>query len=85
MCIRDSNGTDALFLSLKSIGVQKGDEIITVCNTFYATVGAIVACEAKPILVDCDDRYQINIKEIEKKNNQKYKSNNSCALGRCFS
>tara|TARA_Y100000590_G_scaffold397505_1_gene479116 strand:- start:1843 stop:2946 length:1104 start_codon:yes stop_codon:yes gene_type:complete len=65
--VATNNGTDALFLSLKSLGVKKGDEVITVCNTFYATVGAIVACGAKPILVDCDDRYQINIKEIEKK------------------
>ena len=60
--ISTNNGTDALILSLKSLGVKKGDEVITVCNTFYATVGAIVACGAKPILVDCDTRYQINIK-----------------------
>ena len=59
--ISTNNGTDALILCLKSIGVTKGDEVITVSNTFYATVGAIVACGAKPILVDCDDRYQINI------------------------
>ena len=51
----------------KSIGVSKGDEVITVSNTFYATVGAIVACGAKPILVDCDDRYQINIDKIKNK------------------
>ena len=63
-CIATNNGTDALILSLKSIGIKKGDEVITVCNTFYATVGAIVACGAKPILVDCDDRYQIDYKKI---------------------
>jgi len=73
-CISTNNGTDALILSLKSLGIQKGDEIITVSNTFYATVGAIVACGAKPILVDCDDRYQIDIKEIEKKINKKTKA-----------
>ena len=56
-CISTNNGTDALILCLKSLGVKRGDEVITVCNTFYATVGAIVACGAKPILVDCDDRY----------------------------
>ena len=66
-CISTNNGTDALTLCLKSIGVKKGDEVITVCNTFYATAGAIVACGAKPIFVDCDDRYQINISKIEKK------------------
>ena len=72
--VSTNNGTDALILSLKSIGVKKGDEVITVSNTFYASVGAIVACEAKPILVDCDARYQINIKEIEKKINKKTKA-----------
>jgi len=72
--ISTNNGTDALILSLKSIGVKKGDEVITVSNTFYASVGAIVACGAKPILVDCDARYQINIKEIEKKINKKTKA-----------
>jgi dTDP-3-amino-2,3,6-trideoxy-4-keto-D-glucose/dTDP-3-amino-3,4,6-trideoxy-alpha-D-glucose/dTDP-2,6-dideoxy-D-kanosamine transaminase len=66
-CIATNNGTDALILSLKSLGIKKGDEVITVCNTFYATVGAIVACGATPILVDCDQRYQINCKNIEKK------------------
>ena len=53
-CISTNNGTDALILSLKSLGVQKGDEVITVCNSFYATAGAIVACGAKPIFVDID-------------------------------
>ena len=72
--ISTNNGTDALILSLKSIGVKKGDEVITVCNTFYASVGAIVACGAKPVLVDCDERYQININEIEKKISKKTKA-----------
>ena len=72
--ISTNNGTDALILALKAIGINKGDEVITVCNTFYATAGAIVACGAKPILVDCDDRYQIDIDEIEKKINKKTKA-----------
>jgi len=72
-CVATNNGTDALILSLKSLGVKRGDEVITVCNTFYATVGAIVACGAKPILVDCDDRYQINCKKIASKITKKTK------------
>ena len=67
-CISTNNGTDALILCLKALGVKKGGlQVITVSNTFYATAGAIVACGAKPVLVDCDDRYQINLKQIEKK------------------
>lgn len=72
-CIATNNGTDALILSLKALGVKAGDEIITVCNTFYATVGAIVACGCKPVFVDSDDRYQINIKDIKKAINKKTK------------
>ena len=71
--VSTNNGTDALILSLKSLGVKKGDEVITVCNSFYASAGAIVACGAKPVLVDCDDRYQIKIEEIKKKINNKTK------------
>ena len=73
-CISTNNGTDALILCLKSLGVKRGDEIITVCNSFYATVGAIVACGAKPVLVDCDARYQIDIREIKKKINKRTKA-----------
>ena len=72
-CIGTNNGTDALILSLKSLGVKKGDEVITVTNTFYATVGAIVSCGAKPVFVDCDNRYQINTKDIEGKITKKTK------------
>ena len=72
-CVATNNGTDALILSLKALGIKKGDEVITVCNTFYATVGAIVACGAKPVLVDCDSRYQIDHKKIISKITKKTK------------
>ena len=73
-CISTNNGTDALILCLKSLNIGKGDEVITVCNTFFATVGAIVACGAKPIFVDADNRYQIDCNKIEKKITKKTKA-----------
>ena len=73
-CISTNNGTDALILCIKSLGIKDGDEIITVSNSFYATAGAIIACGAKPVFVDCDERYQIKIDEIEKKINKKTKA-----------
>lgn len=63
-CIATNNGTDALILSLKSLGIGKGDEVITVTNTFYATVGAIVAVGAVPVLCDSDERFQIDVDKI---------------------
>lgn len=65
-CVSTNNGTDALILSLKSLNISTGDEVITVANTFYATVGAIVAVGATAVLIDCDDRFQINVDILEK-------------------
>ncbi len=53
-CIGVGSGTDALILALQACGVGPGDEVITVANTFIATVEAIHAIGATPILVDVD-------------------------------
>ncbi len=63
-CISTNNGTDALILALKAAGIGPGDEVITVTNTFYATAGAIVAVGARPALVDCDQRFQMDAEKI---------------------
>jgi aminotransferase EvaB len=46
------NGTNALFLALKSLGIGPDDEVITVANTAVPTVSAIVAAGATPVFVD---------------------------------
>lgn len=51
-----NSGTDALFLSLKALGISPGDEIITTPFTFIATAEIITACGAKPIFVDIDPK-----------------------------
>jgi dTDP-4-amino-4,6-dideoxygalactose transaminase len=61
-----NSGTDALILSLRALGVGPGDEVITVAHTALATVSAIIACGATPVLVDVEDKYfTINPVEIE--------------------
>jgi dTDP-4-amino-4,6-dideoxygalactose transaminase len=49
------NGTDALELALRSLGIGAGDVVITTSNTAVATVAAIELAGAAPLLVDVDD------------------------------
>ena len=50
------SGTDALQLAIRACGVSAGDEVITVSFTFFATVEAILYANARPILVEVDER-----------------------------
>ena len=59
-----NSGTDALYLSLLAADVGQGDEVITVSHTFLATVGAIVNCGAKPVLVDVSGDYNMDVSRI---------------------
>lgn len=59
------SGTDALILPLRAVGVGPGDEVITSPNTFVATVGAIVMAGARPVFVDNNDEYTIDVHKIE--------------------
>lgn len=68
------SGTDALFLSLKALGVDKGDEVITTPFTFYATIGAIVTAGATPVFADIGDDFNIDPANIAGKITKKTKA-----------
>jgi len=61
-----SSGTAALHLALLAVGVQAGDEVITVSHSFIATANSIRHCGAKPVFVDINpETYNINPLSIE--------------------
>ena len=69
-----NSGTDAIKLSLKALNIGPGDEVITVANTFVATVGAICELGATPVFVDCDDTFCMNVELVEEKITEKTKA-----------
>lgn len=64
-CVTVNSGTDALFLSLKALDIGPGDEVITVSNTFIATIQAIVNCGATPILIDVKEDELMDVDQFE--------------------
>ena len=74
-CVGVANGTDALYIALRTLGIGSGDEVITAANTFVATSEAIKMAGAQVVFCDCDPKtYNIDVTQIEAKVTPKTKA-----------
>ena len=74
-CISCANGTDAIYIALKALGVGLNDEVITVANTWISTAETISQTGAEPVFVDIDpNTYNIDYEKIESKITNKTKA-----------
>ena len=61
-----ANGTDALFLTMKALGICKGDEVITAPNSFLASASSIAITGATPIFADVRDDFNLDPEKVKK-------------------
>lgn len=74
-CIGVANGTDAIYIILKMLGIGIGDEVITVANTWISSSETITQVGARPVFVDIEqDYYCIDANKIEEKITSKTKA-----------
>lgn len=74
-CIGVGNGTDAIIIALKMLGIKSGDEVIVPANSFIATAEAVSAIGGKVIFVDnYSDTYNIDCEKLESLINKKTKA-----------
>ncbi len=65
------NGTIAIYLSLMSLGIKKGDKVAVPNITMIATINAILWIGAKPVLIDVDEDFCMSINHLKKIRNLK--------------
>jgi len=72
-CLLVSSGTAAIKIGLKSLGVKRGDQVITQAFNFIATIEAILDLGAIPKIVDIDDSLNMCPIDLKKKISKKTK------------
>lgn len=65
-CLACGNGTDAIYIALKMLGVGQGDEVITTAASWISTSETISQVGARPVFVDVDDFYHLDLTHVER-------------------
>lgn len=73
-CVGLNSGLDALIMSVRALGIGKGDEVIVQANTYIATVLGITENGATPVFVEPDEYYNIDAGKIEEAITEKTKA-----------
>jgi dTDP-4-amino-4,6-dideoxygalactose transaminase len=62
-----ANGTDALIIGLKAVGIGPGDEVILPSHTYIATAGAVHMVGATPVLAECGPDHMLDAADAEQR------------------
>ena len=73
-CISLANGTDALYISMKMLGIGEGDEVITTVYSWISSSETISQTGAKPVFVDVDEYFTMDASQLEEKITPKTKA-----------
>jgi dTDP-4-amino-4,6-dideoxygalactose transaminase len=66
-CISCANGTDAIYIVLRMLGIGIGDEVITTAASWISTSETISQAGATPVFVDVDEYYLLDLDQVEKR------------------
>src|ERR1700735_2779800 len=67
-CVSCANGTDALFIAMRGLGIRPGDEVITTAHSWIATSETITLAGARVVFCDTEaDSFNIDVAQIESK------------------
>ena len=64
-CVGVGNGTDALVLGMRALGIGEGDEVVVAGNTYIATFLGITENGATPVPIDCNEWFEIDETLVE--------------------
>lgn len=67
-CVSCANGTDALYIAMRGLGLQAGDEVITTAHSWISTSETVTQAGGRVVFCDTDDEtFTIDVKQIEAK------------------